>query len=364
MAAAPKSESSLEDDIMAGINKAKSSGGMGPGTALSLSDGGLSIHIPGVIPTGSPWMDWALGRGGWPLSRICLVGGDEGTGKTTLAIQACAAVQAMGGVAVYLDAEFKLDMRYAEMLCVDCDKLVLMQPKCIEDAMEMIMKVLQAVKAKRLKTGKLVPVLIVYDSISALPDRYELEHGFDDKQPGGQARAMSKGLRKINQFISEEACCLLLISQLREKIGVMFGDNNQTSCGKAPRFYSACIVNLGRGKLVKDDGSSIGVGTHVYVHKNQVAPPHRKSELRIEFGEGIDRGHGLHGVAVKCGWATMGGSWTKPPPSSGIDNWNGMRDLLENRESDHDRIETAIREHYEAVEWTGVPGVMGTTIVT
>jgi len=337
----------LEEDIMKDVNKA-----LGAGTALSLSDGGLSIHIPGVIPTGSPWMDWALGRGGWPLSRICLVGGDEGTGKTTLAIQACAAVQAMGGTAVYLDAEYKLDMSYAAMLGVDCDRLLLMQPKCIEDAMEMLARVLEVVKRRRLASGgKLVPVLVVYDSISALPDRYELEQGFDDKQPGGQARAMSKGLRKINQHISAEACCLMLVSQLREKIGVTFGDNTSTSCGKAPRFYSAVIVNLGRGKLVKDDGSSIGVGTHVYVHKNQVAPPHRKSELRIEFGEGIDRAHGLHGVAAKCGWAKMGGSWTKPPEKSKIKSWSGLRDLAEQRQGDHDAIEVAIRGYYEATEW-------------
>lgn len=341
-----KDPSSLEDDIMEDVVKAH-----GAGSALSLSDGGLSIHVPGVIPTGSPWMDWALGRGGWPLSRIVLVGGDEGTGKTTLAIQACASVQAMGGVAVYLDAEFKLDMVYAEMLGVDCDKLILMQPKYIEQAMDMIERVLKMVAKKRAATGKTVPVLIVFDSISAIPPKAELEGEYDDHNVGGAARAMSKGLRKVTQYVVAESACLLLVSQLREKIGVMFGDNTSTACGKAPRYYAATIVNLGRGKLSKDGDETTGVGTHVYVHKNQVAPPHRKSELLIEFGEGIDRAHGLHAVAAKCGWATMGGSWTKPPESSGIKPWNGLRDLTENREGDWDAIESAIRAHYEATEW-------------
>ena len=336
----------LAEAIMDDVNKAH-----GAGTALSLSDGGLSIHVPGVIPTGSAWLDWALGRGGWPLSRIILVGGDEGTGKTTLAIHACANVQAMGGIAIYLDAEFKLDMAYADMLGVDCDKLVLMQPTHIEQAMDMVERVVTMVRRKRTSSGKAVPVLVVFDSISSIPCKAELEGTMEDHNMGGNARAMGKGLRNVTHLVTSESICFLMISQLREKIGVMFGENTSTACGKAPRYHACTIVNLGQGKRVKDGDESTGSGTHVYVNKNQVAPPHRKSELRIMYGEGIDRAHGIHGAATSSGWAKLGGSWTKPPEASGIKAWSGLRDLADSREADWDAIESAIREHYETTEW-------------
>jgi recombination protein RecA len=348
--------SDITSAIISDINKHH-----GKGSAIALSDGGLSLHVPGVIPSGSAWLDWALGRGGWPLGRIVLVGGDEGTGKTTLGIMACASCQAMGGVAVYIDAEFKLDMDYADALGVDTDKLILMQPKYIEKALQMTERVINMVAAKRAATGKPVPILVVFDSISAIPAKAELDGDYDDLQVGLSARTMSKGLRKITGLVSSEAVCFMLISQLREKIGISFGDNTSTACGKAPRFHACTIVNLGRGKLVKDDGTSIGGGTHVYVHKNQVAPPHRKSELRIIYGEGISREHGIHGVATKCGWATLGGSWTKPPKSSGMKAWNGLRGLTDNRQGDLGAIETAIREHYETTEWD--PTACGVTVV-
>ena len=332
--------------IMDDINKAH-----GAGSALALSDGGLSIHIPGVIPSGSPWMDWALGRGGWPLSRICLVGGDEGTGKTTLALQACAAVQAIGGVAFYIDAEYKLDMMYADSLGVDVDKLVMSQPRHMEQALDMCERAIKRVAAIHAKTGRRIPVLVVFDSISSIPPKGELEGSMDDVQVGLAARIMGKGLRKLVQLVSQESVCLMLVSQLREKIGVMFGDNLSTGCGKAPLFYSAVIARLGRGKRVKDGKDSVGGMTHVYVHKNQVAPPHRKSELRINYGEGIDWAHGLHHVADKSGWASLAGSWKVPPDGSDCPKWQGLTGLQELAVEDQARIEAAVREHYGTTEW-------------
>ena len=334
--------------ILADINKE-----FGKGSALPLSDGGLSIHIPGVIPTGSPWLDWALGRGGWPLGRIVLLGGDEGTGKTTLALQACASVQAMGGVAFYIDAEWKLDMDYADMLSVDVDRLIMSQPKYMERALSTIERAIKKISEMRTVLGYRVPVLVVFHSISAIPPKAELEGDYEDHQIGLAARQMGKGLRKIVQLVSQESVCLMLISQMREKIGVMFGDNTTTSCGKAPRFYAATIVNMSAGKGQKAEGSKTrtGVITHVYINKNQVAPPHRKSELHIVYGEGIDRIHGLHGVAPKCGFAKLSGSWLNPPSASGISKWQGENGLRKLPGKAQDRIETAVRKHYGATDW-------------
>lgn len=351
---ADKSDSYL-DAALADMTK-DINGKWGDGAALPLSDGGLSIHIPGVIPTGSAWLDWALGRGGWPLSRVVLVGGDEGTGKTTLALQAIAAVQAIGGIAVYLDAEYKLDMNYADALGVDTDRVIMSQPKYIEQAGDMIERVLKHVQNVRETAGKRIPVLIVYDSINALGSKSEHEAGMEDMQVGAAARAMGKLLRKVNERVSKESACLMLVSQLREKIGVMYGDTLSTGCGKAPLFYAATIVRLSKGKADKDGNERVGAFTHTYVHKNQVAPPHRKSELLVSYGEGIDDVHALHMACSRAKdgagdpFALIKGGWIVPVDSS-IKKWNGMKSLRSMPVKERRAIESKLRDFYGATDW-------------
>lgn len=340
----------------------------GKGAATVLSDGGLSTHIPGVIPSGSAWLDYSLGRGGWPLSRIVLVGGDEGAGKTTLALQACASVQRMGGIAFYIDAEYKLDMMYADAMGCDVDTLIMSQPEHLEAGLDMVEKAILRVKKVRASTGVRIPVLVVFDSISSIPPKDELEGSYEDNTIGLAARQMGKGLRKLVKLVSEESVCLMLVSQLREKIGVMFGDDLSTSCGKAPLFYAATIVRLTRGKADRavkkkgkgddeDDapaekgGARIGAFTHVYVHKNQVAPPHRKCELLVRYGQGVEPIHGLHNAATATGWAVTRGSWVIS--DSADVKWCGQNGLAEMDQEERDAVEASIRESYDAAVWSG-----------
>ena len=201
-----------------------------------LSDDGLSIHLPGVIPTGSEALDHALGRGGIPQSRITLISGDEGTGKTTLGLQLCAACQRIGGIANYIDAEYKVEREYAGSLGVNNDRLLLSQPESMEDALESIDTVLSVAARHDSKR----PILIVLDSLNALPPRAELE-GVDT--PGASARVMAKGLRKINRRISKQRVALVLISQLRNKIGgVMFGKRDPVT--EEESYSSMDLVRL------------------------------------------------------------------------------------------------------------------------
>jgi recombination protein RecA len=279
----------------------------GAGTVQRMSDDGLSIHIPGVIPTGSESLDSAIGRGGFPRGRIILLSADEGAGKTTLALHLCANVQRAGGYAVFIDAEYKLDKAYAAALGVDTDRLILSQPTSAEQAFDVIDDILE-IQAKRVAAGgDDVPVLIIVDSISALPTEQELN---DKDNPGSHARVFSKRLKMVNRQISKGSVCLVLISQHRVKIGVMFGDGKVTAGGGAPRFYCTVGIKMVPSKAVKSEGHLIGRDVKVEVWKNQVAPPFRQCELRIIFGKGIDYVHSLHSTLIEQGLATVSGSWT------------------------------------------------------
>lgn len=308
----------------------------GPGTVQRMSDDGLSIHIPGVIPTGSESLDSAIGRGGIPRGRIILMSADEGAGKTTLALHLCANVQRAGGYAVFIDAEYKLDMAYAAALGVDVDRLILSQPRSAEQAFDVIDDILE-IQAARVNAVKVageatvkaaaagaatkaakvvakaaaiaadVPVLIIVDSISALPTEQELN---DKDNPGSHARVFSKRLKMVNRQISKGSVALVLVSQHRVKIGVMFGDGKVTAGGGAPRFYCTVGIKMVPFKAVKSDGRLIGRDVRVEVWKNQVAPPFKQCEIRIIFGKGIDYVHSLHGTLIESGLATTTGSWT------------------------------------------------------
>lgn len=334
------SKRDLTQDIIGAVNKAH-----GEGKAMALSSPDLSIHIPGVVSTSSEWLDWSLGRGGIPLGRISMIGGNEGTGKTTLALHLCANVQRMGGVAFYVDAEYKLDVDYAHALGVDTDKMILSQPDHMEQALETIITAIGRIKAYREETGEAVPALIVLDSLNAMATKAELEGSLEDHHYAPQARVMSKALKVMARMLSKESIGLFMISQVRQKIGVMFGDDMDTACGKAPKFYSTCIVRLDGGSAIKEGSNRVANEVHAKVVKNQVAPPFKKAKLRITYGKGIDRAHSIHEVVKASGLATASGSWL----TLGKDKWNGLSGLETAMAEDKDlegRLIEALRQDY------------------
>ena len=330
----------LTKDIIESVNKAH-----GEGKAMALSSPDLSIHIPGVIPTSSEWLDWSLGRGGIPLGRISMIGGNEGTGKTTLALHLCSNVQKMGGVAFYVDAEYKLDVDYAHALGVDTDRLILSQPDHMEQALETIQTAVERISEYRKRTGERIPALIVLDSLNAMATKAELEGALGDQHYAPQARVMSKALKLMARLLSKEHIALFMISQVRQKIGVMFGDDMDTACGKAPKFYSSCIVRLDGGSAIKEGSNRVANEVHAKVVKNQVAPPFKKAKLRITYGKGIDRAHSIHEVVKASGLATASGSWL----TLGKDKWNGLSGLETAMAEDKDlegRLIEALRQDY------------------
>ena len=311
------------DDMIAVLNKSH-----GAGTVQRMSDDGLSIHIPGVISTGSESLDQAIGRGGVPRGRIILLSADEGAGKTTLTLHLCANVQRAGGWAVFIDAEYKLDLAYAAALGVDVDRLILSQPRSAEQAFDVIDDILEIQAARVAAGGADVPVLIIVDSISALPTEQELN---DKDNPGSHARVFSKRLKMVNRQISKGSVCLVLVSQHRVKIGVMFGDGKVTAGGAAPRFYCTVGIKMKAYSAVKKDGRLIGRDVKVEVWKNQVAPPFRQCSIRIIFGKGIDYVHSIHEALIEAGLAAKTGeksSWTtfKSGTSDEI-KWQGASGL-------------------------------------
>lgn len=321
-----------------------------------LSTSGLSIHVPGVIPSGDPWLDLALGRGGWPLSRIVLVSGKEGCGKTTLALQACARVQRAGGLAIYFDAEHKLDKAYAISLGVDVDRLILYQSKHIESAMTTLEKILVMAKKHR-EAGNIVPILIVIDSLNAMPSKMQVEAEFEELRPGAQARAWSACLMKINPLLSQEHANLFLLSQVRKDFNVEFGDDETTGGGAAPRFYAAIIVSMMVTAQIKDGADSkakkIGNRVHVKVSKNQVAPPFQECHFLVRFGEGTDDIYGLHEAMKAQDMLENAGSWFTVKESSPLVKYQGqpaLRHIIEEEDGElHERLEKMLRATYPAL---------------
>ena len=310
----------------------------GKGTIMKLGDN--AIEPMEVIPTGSLALDIALGVGGYPKGRVIEIYGPESSGKTTLAIHAIAQVQKAGGIAAIIDAEHAFDRFYAQRLGVDIDSLLISQPDNGEQALE--------IADNLIRSGAMD--IVVIDSVAALTPKAEIEGEMGDSKMGLQARLMSQALRKLTGTISKTGCCCVFINQLREKIGVMFGNPETTTGGNALKFYASVRLDIRRAGQIKDGEVATGNRTRVKVVKNKVAPPFRTAEFDILFGEGISRIGEIIDLGVENNIIKKSGSWFSYEDTKLGQGRESVKQVFNDNPELMDRIEGQIREALSSKE--------------
>ncbi len=304
----------------------------GKGTIMKMGDSKVE-EIP-VISTGSIGLDLALGVGGYPRGRVIEIFGPESSGKTTLAIHAIAQAQRNGGIAAIIDAEHAFDRFYAEKLGVDVNNLLISQPDNGEQALEIAD---QLIRSSALD-------IVVIDSVAALTPKAEIEGDMGDSKMGLQARLMSQALRKLTGTINKTNTTCIFINQLREKIGVMFGNPETTTGGNALKFYASVRLDIRKTGQLKDGENVIGNQTRVKIVKNKVAPPFRKAEFDIMFGEGISKVGELIDMGVEFGIIKKSGSWFSYGETKLAQGRDATKDLLRDNPELADEIEVKVRE--------------------
>ncbi len=295
---------------------------------------GEQTHVDvGVIPTGSLLLDSALGVGGYPKGRIIEIYGPESSGKTTLALEAIAQVQKLGGRAAYIDAEHAIDPEYSKTLGVNIDELILSQPDYGEQAMEIV---------DMLAKSNAID-LIVVDSVAALVPKAELEGTFEDSSVGLQARLMSKSLRKLAGVLSKSSCTVIFINQLREKVGVMYGNPETTTGGRALKFYSTIRIEIRRAETIKQGDKALGNIVNVKVVKNKVAAPYRSCKINLIFGKGISHDNELAQLAVDYAFIEKSGSWFSYQGERLGQGITAVYDFLSSHPEVREKIEAQVR---------------------
>ena len=304
----------------------------GKGTVMKLSD--TPVQDVDAIPSGSLGLDLALGIGGYPRGRVVEIYGPESSGKTTLSLHAIAEAQKAGGIAAFIDAEHAFDRFYAEKLGIDLDNLIISQPDHGEQALE--------IADNLVRSGALD--IIVIDSVAALTPKSEIEGEMGDSKMGLQARLMSQALRKLTGSINKTNCTMIFINQLREKIGVMFGNPETTTGGNALKFYASVRLDIRRSTQIKEsDGNVAGNKTRVKVVKNKVAPPFKTAEFDIMYGEGVSKVGEILDLAVELDIIKKSGSWFSYDDTKLGQGRDAVKSLIKDNPELMDELEAKVR---------------------
>ncbi|HLW39956.1 MAG TPA: recombinase RecA [Brumimicrobium sp.] len=310
----------------------------GKGTVMKLGD--RAVEEVDAIPSGSLGLDLALGVMGYPRGRIIEIYGPESSGKTTLTLHAIAEAQKAGGIAAFIDAEHAFDRFYAEKLGVDIDNLIISQPDNGEQALE--------IAENLIRSGAID--LVVIDSVAALTPKSEIEGEMGDSKMGLHARLMSQALRKLTATISKTNCTVFFINQLREKIGIMFGNPETTTGGNALKFYASVRIDIRKSTQIKDGDTVMGNRTKVKIIKNKVAPPFRTAEFDIMYGEGISKTGEILDLAVEFDIVKKSGSWFSYGETKLGQGRDAVKNLIKDNPELQEELEVKIKEYIKEQE--------------
>ena len=314
----------------------------GKGAVMKLGDAGANVSVE-TVPTGSLSLDIALGLGGVPKGRIIEVYGPESSGKTTVTLHMIAEVQKRGGIAGFIDAEHALDPVYAKNIGVDIDELYISQPDSGDQALE--------IAETMVRSGAMD--IIVIDSVAALVPRQEIEGDMGDSHVGLQARLMSQALRKLTPVISKSNCVVVFINQLREKVGVMFGNPETTTGGRALKFYASVRMDVRRIETLKQNGEMVGNRTRIKIVKNKIAPPFKEAEFDIMFGKGISKEGDILDLAASIDVVNKSGAWYAYNGDKIGQGRENAKMYLASHPEVMEEIEAKVRTHYGLNEKAG-----------